>query len=168
MDYYGSMADCECGCGSSVEGLTRGRPRRFVSGHNLRGLDKTDAHRTAIAEGQRRAWRTKRQRLAVGSQRSTSDGYIVVKVHEGKGPWRAEHLLVMEAEIGRPLRPEEVVHHINGNRADNTVENLYLCRDRSHHNRVHASQDEALRVLLAAGNVVFSAGRYEAVLRGHS
>lgn len=47
------------------------------------------------------------------------------------------HRLVMEEYLGRYLKPEEVVHHINRKRDDNRIENLMLFENQSQHMQYH-------------------------------
>ena len=47
-----------------------------------------------------------------------------------------EHRLVMERHIGRALTRQEFVHHINGDRLDNRLENLQLLTI-AEHNKIH-------------------------------
>lgn len=65
-------------------------------------------------------------------------GYIYVKSYEhpfanARG-YVFEHRLVMEKHLGRYLRPEEVVHHIDGDHSNNIIDNLKLFPNHSTHN----------------------------------
>lgn len=49
------------------------------------------------------------------------------------------HRLVAEFYLGRKLRPEEVVHHINENKNDPRIENLIVFENSSYHLDYHKS-----------------------------
>ena len=67
-------------------------------------------------------------------------GYILVKVPNHPqatyNGYVREHRLVMEKHLGRYLLPTEDIHHLNGIKTDNRIENLELTTDRSEHLRI--------------------------------
>lgn len=60
----------------------------------------------------------------------TRHGYVAIyepgNPNASSGGYVLAHRKAMAAKIGRPLLAEETVHHLNGNRADNGIENLEL------------------------------------------
>lgn len=69
-------------------------------------------------------WAAKSIRRPVGSRYIAGDGYVVVKLPDGR--LIGEHRAVMEQQLGRKLTRGETVHHVNGVRDDNRPENLEL------------------------------------------
>jgi hypothetical protein len=63
--------------------------------------------------------------------RVKNHGYIEIYVGNGKRR-KQEHRLIMESHLGRALNENEIVHHINGIKSDNRIENLAVL-DRHHH-----------------------------------
>lgn len=105
---------------------------------SLRTCDKTARHK-GLCAGHYGRLRTLgdvqediplQQRRANGDGKITTQGYVlrVVPSHpNARSDGRIlEHTLVMSEYLGRPLKKGENVHHKNGDRSDNRIENLEL------------------------------------------
>jgi hypothetical protein len=118
---------CECGCDQPVplatktsrrDGWIKGKPRRFINGHN-----KTNT--------------TPRNTIKMASS-----GYLRIKLPEhpfaDKGGYVALHRHIVETHLGYYLNPKEYhVHHIDFDKTNNELYNLVAIRPQAHH-RLHA------------------------------
>ncbi len=123
--------DCECGCGASFKPkMVHGKSKRFVTGHN-----------------------TPR------STRIVDRGYIMLrvvnhprmKIGRGPGGYVAEHVLVVERAMGKPLPSNYPIHHFDENRSNNSNQNLVVCESTAYHCLLHSRQ----KALAACGNPDF-------------
>lgn len=82
-----------------------------------------------------------------GGRIEMSHGYVGVyspnHPYRSKANYVLEHRLIVEASLGRFLEPKEVVHHKNGIRNDNRIENLSVMSS-ADHCRVHKGKNGKL------------------------
>lgn len=109
---------CQCGCGEKTQiarcnrpecGWIKGKPIRFVTGHNARfNYGEANSH-----------WK--------GGVKTRGDGYIMIKI---SGKYEMEHRLQAEKAMGKSLPLKAVVHH-------HTKTQLVICEDSRYHNLIH-------------------------------
>lgn len=94
-------------------------------------------------KGLKCGWSGKSHPNWTGGKYKHSAGYVCSYAPNhpfNKRNYVLEHRLVMEQHLGRLLNPREFVHHINGNKSDNRIENLKLV-SKSDHTNIHLSHD---------------------------
>lgn len=66
-----------------------------------------------------------------------------------------EHRFVMEKFLGRDIKKGEIIHHIDGDKSNNKIENLLLCIDNKEHNRVHTAMEIFVEELIREERVYY-------------
>lgn len=120
-DYFG----VNCSSVSSFRRRYNLPVRGWANGHPMKGKhsvawNKGKSH-TKIAGKKNPNW---------NGGEYISHGYRMVMVKTGK--YVREHRLIMEKHLGRTLDKDEIVHHINGDKLDNRIENLMIFDKKSH------------------------------------
>jgi hypothetical protein len=121
---------CLCGCGEEVKGYNHHtwpfQPARFKKGHSSREQyhHNWKGGTTITNYGYRRV-------RSPAHPKADKDGYVL------------EHILVMEQKLGRYLQSHEIVHHKDGNRLNNSKDNLELMTRAQHtsHHRYYKTLD---------------------------
>jgi hypothetical protein len=110
--------ECVCDCGTS---------KVVVGKWLVQGLSGSCGCRTREARAKLHGPRHPNWK---GGRVIRPSGYVYVSnaVYPGSKPFTStyEHIVVMARSLGRPLKPNETVHHKNGIRHDNRIENLEL------------------------------------------
>lgn len=124
---------CKCGCGELA-----GPGKAFVSGHNTR-LAK---HRRQPGPGAKAG--NHLRRVVAGHPFAYSSGYVPVHrlvLEEHLRSTAPEHPHLTRVDGKLYLSPEFVVHHIDGNGTNNTIENL-VSMTRDEHTALHHAQGD--------------------------
>jgi hypothetical protein len=94
-------------------------------------------------------------------------GYRYVKVKEfdetsnGWEGYRPEHILIVEKALGRKLERTkngkgEGIHHVDGNKLNNLIDNLILYKDEKEHREIHNQLQELCFDLIKQGKIKFN------------
>lgn len=95
---------------------------------NIKGKELSSSHKENIRKGMIKYWNKNR------TKQLQKNGYISISIGNKK---YYEHRLIMEKFLGRKLKRNEQIHHKNGIKTDNRIENLEIVI-LGQHQKIHA------------------------------
>jgi hypothetical protein len=101
-----------------------------------------------------------------GGEYISSDGYKMIKCKgeshpSGRTKYKKEHILILEKHLNREIKTQqgnmgEQVHHIDGDKLNNDLNNLILCADTREHRLLHCQLEEIAFELVRRGVIIFN------------
>lgn len=140
---------CMCGCGGVTSiatqndprnGILKGQHRRYLKSHSQRGVPRTPEVRAKISAANRGTQTgVDHPRWNGGIQVRKGRRYVLVGTDHpmaAASGYVAEYRLIAATSLGRFLRPEEHVHHIDLDPSNNAADNLVVLTA-AQHMRLH-------------------------------
>lgn len=157
--YHNAEVECEV---CSTRRIVRWYPNYTKETHLCRSCATSIGNTGGKRSKEARANMSKVQRALGNGGVRIQSGYtqlIVDTPHPRRrdrknGKYVFEHILVIEEHIGRFLELHEIVHHIDGDKLNNSLNNLHVC-SRSSHGKIYNSAEKAAFMLVKAGLLKF-------------
>ena len=124
---------CECGCGEPVV-FYKYKPRRFIKGHQMRG--KNNSHWNGGICNAKKWYK----RIWMPNHPNAHNNYVYI------------HRWIMEQFLGRYLKNNETVHHIDGDIHNNEISNLMLFSNNGEHMKYERTVDTSGRRCMKCGS----------------
>jgi len=83
-----------------------------------------------------------------------SDGYYITYNKELK-KYNGSHRVIYEEYYGIKLKSNQYIHHIDGNKKNNKIENLLLCNGCKEHTLIHKQLETISYQLIQEGYIIF-------------
>lgn len=149
---------CLCGCGQKTplskidrkeRGDKKGFPVRYIRGHNT----KVEEWRNRVSEwtspANYKGGRSKHKGYIIRHRKSfTSDELIILEpmFERRRRGYVLEHRAIVAIREGRTLQSDEFVRHLDGNRSNNSSENLVLGTAKDNFNDHDSARKEVMRL----------------------
>lgn len=156
---YKTVHDIQCATCSTIFTKQLDKARR---GHNIRHMCDMCISTNQIGTIFSLHRKEKEDKSKIGERRlhkNTKYPEIYVGIDSWhtkvQGHWCREHIFVMEEHIGHKIPDGYVVHHIDGDKSNNSIENLVMLTV-AEHNNAHAKSELIIFELVKKGLVVFN------------
>lgn len=148
---------CQCGCGQRTriikyndksKGWVKGEYKKYIFRHMSKGHKHTKTTKELLSKKYHERIKCPEDHPAWNNGIRICCGYVYIKDKNNgnvdKQGYVKRGVKEMQKKIGRLLRPWiECVHHIDGNRMNDDINNLSLCT-RAEHNKIYAKRGKPL------------------------